>query len=75
MNQQIKIFKSLESNHDQLEQDVNKWLSESNVKVLQILGNIAPQTPSPSMASRPAIESCYPPSDLMLVVLYEPRVG
>lgn len=51
---------------------MNKWLTESNVKVLQILGNIAPQTPSPNMASRPTIDSCYPPSDLMLVVLYEP---
>ncbi len=45
--QQIKLFKSLESDIGSLEAEVNAWLRESEVKVLSITGNIAPQSHTP----------------------------
>ena len=42
--QQVKIFKTLEGEIAQLEKLVNAWLANSSVRVLQITGNIAPQS-------------------------------
>ena len=42
--QQIKIFKSLESDVAALEDEINTWIRESGVKIVAITGNIAPQT-------------------------------
>lgn len=70
--QQIKIFMSVESEVSQTEAEVNAWLKESGVRVLQIFGNIAPQTTplgdTPGGSSGPLR---FPPSDVILVVLYE----
>ena len=68
---QIKIFKSLESDITQLEKQVNSWLAESNVRVINMFGNIAPQSPPPEMNSSSISKSPFPPSDVLLVVLYE----
>ncbi|MCC9607022.1 hypothetical protein LOC68_14930 [Blastopirellula sp. JC732] len=70
--QQIKIFMSVENEVSQTEAEVNAWLRESGVRVLQIFGNIAPQTAPlgdpPGNSSGPLR---FPPSDVILVVLYE----
>ena len=41
--QQVKLFKSIESELSTLEEDINAWIQEAGAKNLQISGNIAPQ--------------------------------
>ena len=48
--QQIKIFKGIENDLSALEAEVNAWLVESDVDVINIFGNIAPQS---GVASNP----------------------
>ena len=67
--QQIKIFKSIESDVSDLERDINAWLKESGARVVNIFGNIAPQTitdPEKVKGSR-----SFSPSDVLIVLLYE----
>ena len=67
--QQIKIFKSIETDVSSLESEINSWLKESGVKVINIFGNIAPQTVnSDSSASS---SRAFSPSDVFMVVVYE----
>lgn len=68
---QIKIFKGLEDDTSTIEHDVNQWLSESKVKVIQIIGNVAPQTLAADVVRNTLSKTNHPPSDVMLVVLYE----
>jgi hypothetical protein len=69
--QQIRIFKSIESEVGELEREINGWLQESGVKVINVFGNIAPQT----ILSDTAASSgrAFSPSDIFMVVLYETR--
>ena len=68
---QIKIFKNLESEISVLEKQVNHWLAETHVRVINIFGNISPQTaPVQPDASTISLGS-FPPSDILLVVVYE----
>ena len=63
--QQIKIFKSIESELGSLENEINEWISEQSVKIVEIFGNIAPQSPStPGMGS-------FSSSDVLVVIVYE----
>ncbi len=67
--QQIKIFKGIESNVSELEQEVNAWLKESGARVVNVFGNIAPQTitdPEKARGTRG-----FSPSDVLIVLLYE----
>ena len=70
--QQIKIFKGLESNLALLEKEVNGWLAQSGARVVQMFGNLAAQSgqrnETNSLAAYP-----YVASDVLLVVLYEPK--
>lgn len=68
---QIKIFKALETETASMEDQVNKWLAESPVRVVNMFGNISPQTMSPDSGSAALSRGAFPPSDIMLVVLYE----
>lgn len=68
---QIKIFKGLEDDTTTIEHDVNNWLSESKVRVIQIIGNVAPQTLATEAVKNTLSRTNHPPSDVMLVVLYE----
>jgi hypothetical protein len=68
--QQIKIFKALEGEIAQLEKQVNAWLAESGVRVLQITGNIAPQAPATDPKAASISASPYAASDILLIVLY-----
>ena len=63
--QQVKIFQAAENETEQLEQSINLWLRETEVQIISITGNIAPQSASSSPRARPA------PSDILLIVLYE----
>ena len=63
--QQIKIFKSIESELGSLEEEINEWISEQSATIVQIFGNIAPQSPStPGMGS-------FSSSDVLVVIVYE----
>ena len=69
--QQVKIFKGVESDLASLEGEVNAWMRESGAAVVSITGNIAPQTVTSESKAGGAGRSYYPPSDVILVVLYE----
>jgi len=68
---QIKIFKGLEDEGTTIEHDVNEWLEKDKVKVVQIFGNVAPQTLAPEVVSNTLSRTNHPPSDVLLVILYE----
>jgi len=70
--QQIKIFKGLESDLPALEKAVNSWLAESKARVIQVCGNIAPQSPGGHAGSGVLQRGAYPSSDVLLLLLYEP---
>jgi len=63
--QQIKIFKTIESERDQMEKDVNRWMRKSGARVISITGNISANSPnSQSMSS-------FSGNDILIIVLYE----
>ncbi|MGE0609996.1 MAG: hypothetical protein AB7O62_23095 [Pirellulales bacterium] len=66
---QIKIFKSVESEITSLESQVNRWLYDSKARVVQMFGNIAPQTVAHETTG--LNDGGFSPSDVLLVVLYE----
>ncbi|MEX2287007.1 MAG: hypothetical protein WD648_07960 [Planctomycetaceae bacterium] len=65
--QQVKLFKSVEAEISILENDVNAWIRTSRAKVLSVHGNIAPQSGRPESAAL----TKYPPSDVLIVILYD----
>ena len=69
----VKIFKRDEDEVQLLEKDVNQWIEESRADVISISGNIAPQTErlEQRVDGGEAAAAVYPPSDVLLVVLYE----
>jgi len=68
--QQVKIFKAVESELETLEAEVNEWLAESKARVINMFGNIAPQSRSPSQSAG-LTKGMFPPSDVLLVILFE----
>ncbi|MHC5022920.1 MAG: hypothetical protein ACYTGG_03265 [Planctomycetota bacterium] len=68
--QQIKFFKSIESDIAALEREINAWLSESGANVINIFGNIAPQTVADAQKAM-ATGRGFSPSDVFIVVVYE----
>ena len=68
---QIKIFKGLENDLSTLEHEVNAWLSQGVVRVVNVFGNIAPQTLQATARGGGLTTTDFVPSDVMLVVLYE----
>jgi len=71
---QIKIFKGLEDDASTIEHDVNDWLEKEKIKVIQIFGNVAPQTLATETVKNTLSRTNHPPSDILLVVLYEKPV-
>jgi hypothetical protein len=69
--QQVRIFKGLENDVAVLEKQINAWLAESGVRVLQITGNIAPQAGPTDPKAGSIAASPYAASDIMVIVLYE----
>ena len=68
--QQIKIFKGVESETGTLEAEVNRWLAESKARVINMFGNMAPQSHSTSQSTGLST-GIFAPSDVLLVILYE----
>jgi len=72
MMQQVKLFKGIESELTALEDKINSWIRESHVKVLQISGNIAPQSaPNKPTAGQTLARGSFEASDVLIVISYE----
>ena len=65
--QKIKIFKNIESEIALLEEEINEWLTESGARVVQMTGNIAPQTPSNTGMGGSSFSS----SDVLVLIVYD----
>jgi hypothetical protein len=73
---QVRIFTGIEGETARLAKDINDWLKQSNVKVVNVFGNIAPQSAleKPETTKLFGAESSprrFAPSDVMIVVVYE----
>ncbi|TWU45664.1 hypothetical protein Q31b_08400 [Novipirellula aureliae] len=64
--QQVKIFKSVDTELADLEQQINRWMRKSGAKVISITGNLAS---SPHASAGPL--NTFAASDILLVVLYQ----
>jgi len=74
--QQVKIFSGLEGHTGELEQQINDWLASSGARVLQITGNVAPQSllgapDNKSLSKTGGGSRRFAPSDVLVIVLYE----
>lgn len=69
--QQIRLFKGVESELGALESAVNDWIRQSGARIIQITGNIAPQSINPRSGSEGLTQSSFSPSDVILIILYE----
>jgi hypothetical protein len=75
--QQIRIFVGIENDTAAMAKEVNDWLRESKVKVVNVFGNIAPQAvlnraENQKLGPLESGSRRFAPSDIMLVVVYEP---
>lgn len=68
---QIKLFVGIESDIRQLESDINGWLKETNAEVVNMFGNIAPQTTGAEAPRSTESLRRFQPSDLFVAVVYE----
>lgn len=68
---QIRVFTDIESNMEALEGRVNAWLRESGAKVINIFGNIAPQTVTSGSQGTALAERKFSSSDVFMVVVYD----
>ena len=62
----VKLFKALECEWESLEHKINAWIDETGAEVVNISGNIAPQ----SQRSHPNAREN--PSDILMVITYIP---
>ncbi len=67
--QKVKLFKGLESELAELENEVNRWIEQTQARVISISGNIAPQTRAQSSMGS------FGASDVLIVIHYEDGNG
>lgn len=65
----VKLFKSVVSELEALESEVNDWIEAQGVEVVSITGNISPQTHLPTSSDTFSV------SDVFVVVTYEATHG
>ena len=65
---QVKLFKSVETEIKNLEADINQWLESEQIEVINIFGNIAPQSGS---GEERIGDRRFNASDVLLAVLYK----
>jgi hypothetical protein len=68
---QVKIFKGIEVELGKLEAEMNAWIRQSGAQVVSITGNIAAQTTGSGSTASGLGGSPFPPSDVIVIVLYE----
>lgn len=64
--QQVKIFKSIDTEIENMQQQINRWIGKSGARVLSITGNLSPQ---PAAAQGPL--ETFSASEVLVIVLYE----
>lgn len=64
--QQVKIFKGVDTEIAEMEQQMNRWMRKSGARVLTITGNIASQL---NEGGGPL--NTFAASDILVIVLYE----
>ncbi len=64
--QQVKIFKSVDTEIPEMERQINRWMRKSGARVLSITGNLSS---SPQAGSGPM--NSFAASDILVIVLYE----
>lgn len=65
---QVKLFKGLESELHSLEAEINAFLAEKGAAVVNVFGNIAPQSESHTDTR---LGTGHTASDIFIVVVYE----
>lgn len=68
---QVKIFKGIEVELGKLEGDINAWIRQSGAQVISVTGNIAAQTVGSGSSATGLGGSPFPPSDVIIIILYE----
>lgn len=70
---QIRLFKNVETGIREMEKEINDWLKSSKAKVVNVFGNIAPQSGKGevSMADARGGARQFCASDVLVVVVYE----
>lgn len=66
MIQQLKIFKSVDTELPELEREINRWMRKSGAKILSVTGNLSNQHVS---GSGPM--NSFAGGDVIVIVLYE----
>ncbi|MCH1440374.1 MAG: hypothetical protein L7W43_12000 [Rubripirellula sp.] len=64
--QQVKIFKSVDNELAEMENQINRWMRKSGARVLSINGNLTSQ----NNASDGPLNS-FAAGDVLIIVLYE----
>ena len=69
---QIRLFKHVETEIRDMEKEINDWLKKTNARVVQVCGNIAPQSSRDSAgASMSGGRKQFGASDLFVAVIYD----
>ena len=72
---QIKLFRGYENDLAAIETEVNTWLASSKARVVQMFGNVAPQSQRTESGNILGAERTggrgFIASDVFLAVLYE----
>lgn len=64
--QKVKLFKSVESELEEMEKSINEWIEKSGARVISVTGNISPQSPGTGGGLH-----SFATSDLFVIVVYE----
>ena len=64
--QQVKIFKSVDTEIPELEREINRWMRKSGARILSVTGNLTAQSDS---GTGPM--NSFAAGDIMVIVLYE----
>lgn len=73
----VKIFVGVEGQVSDLQEEVNAWIAEAKPNIIQMQGNIAPQSVINTTGGAKTIEGqtshgrSFAPSDILVMFLYE----
>lgn len=65
--QQVKIFKSVDTEITEMERQINRWIRKNGVTVISMTGNLAG---APAAASGGPMSS-FAAGDILIVLMYE----
>ncbi|TWU01238.1 hypothetical protein [Stieleria varia] len=64
--QQVKIFKSVDTEIPEMEKQMNRWIRKTGVRILSITGNLTSQN-----APTGGAMNSFAAGDVMVIILYE----